>query len=112
MTKYCRDFPEMKNDKRETINKKQLKMKTLVRLLFLILCLPPLLSCHHNRLKTDEKELAKAIRSQEERNQEPGLKTSSTEKGIRGSLRKKEIRSVDKERPPVKIDILKLRARN
>ena len=70
-----------------------------------------LLSCHHNRLKTNEKELAKEILIQEKTKQEAEktvLEKESSETGTnsRGSFRKKEIRSVDKQRPLVKIDVI------
>jgi hypothetical protein len=69
------------------------------------------ISCHHNRLKTNEKELAKEILIQEKTKQETEktvLEKESSETGTksRGSFRKKEIRSVDPQKPPARIDII------
>ncbi len=71
----------------------------------------PIISCHHNRLKSNEKELAKEILVQEKAKKEAeitALEKESSETRTRpsGSFRKKEIRSVDKQRPPVKIDVM------
>jgi hypothetical protein len=68
-------------------------------------------SCHHNRLKTNEKELAKEILLQESTKKEAekiAAEKESSETGTKssGTFRKQEIRSVDKQRPPAKIDIL------
>jgi hypothetical protein len=62
-------------------------------------------------MKTNEEELAKEILVQEERKKEAektALEKESTETKTRslGSFRKKEIRSVDPQRPPVKIHIM------
>ena len=77
--------------------------------IFLVLLI--MISCHHNRLKTNETELAKQILVQEKTKQEAdksALKeeSSKTGTGTIVSFRKKEIRSVDPQRPPVKINIM------
>src|SRR5664279_1167443 len=68
-----------------------------------------ILSCHHNRLKTNEKELAKEIIKQEKEKKKADsallLKESIIHPKLSGSFRMKEIRSVDKLHPPIKIDI-------
>jgi Domain of unknown function (DUF4933) len=69
------------------------------------------ISCHHNRLKTNEKELAKEILIQENEKKEAEKtalekESSETRTSTTGSFRKKEIRSVDPQRPPIKIDIM------
>ena len=78
-------------------------------LIFLLLLIN--ISCHHNRLKTNEKELAKEILVQEKTKHEAEktaqeMESSETKNRSLGSFQKKEIRSVDKQRPPVKIDIM------
>jgi hypothetical protein len=79
---------------------------TLLLLLFLLLIT---LSCRHNRLKTKEKELAKEILIREKENVEAERiareKEFEMKKSFQGSLRKKEIRSVDPQSPPIPIDI-------
>jgi hypothetical protein len=89
--------------------KKPNKMKNFSNLLLLFSILLAISSCHHNRLKTNEKELAKEIYVQEKKNEELDRaareKESETNKQFSGSLRKKEIRSVDPQRPPVRIDL-------
>ena len=86
------------------------KMKPNSTLSLLLLLAVTILSCTHNRMKTNEKELAKEITIQEKEKWKAdgaGLVKESTEqKKISGSFRMKEIRSVDKRRPPVRIDIL------
>jgi hypothetical protein len=86
-------------------------MKKLSLQVLILLMLTVLLSCHRNRLKTDEKELAKEILVQEKAKKEAEgtafeNESSETKSKPTGSFRKKEIRSVDKQRPPVKIDIM------
>lgn len=66
------------------------------------------LSCHRNRLKTNEKDLAKEILSKEkdrtlEQSENSLSSESMNEKS--GTLRQKEIRKVDPEKPPVYLDI-------
>jgi hypothetical protein len=84
-------------------------MKNLSSLLLLSLMFLPILSCHNNRLKTNEKELAKEILIREKGNVETERiareKESDTKKSFQGSLRKKEIRSADPQSPPIRIDI-------
>jgi hypothetical protein len=85
-------------------------MKNLSSLLLLLLILSPTLSCHHNRLKTNEKELAKEIITQE-KEKEDADKVSSEKKLAdtlnrhQGGFRLKENRSVDPAHPPLIIDI-------
>lgn len=67
-------------------------------------------SCRNNRLKTDEKELAKELLNNErEKGKSERLaketQNSETRKGLSGAFRKKEIRSVDPGRPPIRLDI-------
>jgi len=80
---------------------------TILLLLFLMLF--PAFSCRRNRLKTSEKELAKELILQEKKNEETERialeKESETINRFSGNLRKKEIRSVDLQRPPIRIDI-------
>ena len=68
-----------------------------------------IISCRNNRLKTNEKELAKEILIVEKENAEAERiareKESETIKSFQGSLRKKEIRSADPLNPPIRIDI-------
>jgi hypothetical protein len=84
-------------------------MKPTPILFLLILLVIAILSCNHNRLKTNEKELAKEIVVQEKEM----WKVDSSQQGngperqkLSGSFRMKEIRSVDQSRPPVRINIL------
>lgn len=69
-----------------------------------------ILSCRNNRLRTNEKDLAKEIQIMEQENTETERiareKESEMKKSFQGSLRKKEIRSVDPQNPPIRIDIL------
>lgn len=86
-------------------------MKKLSLQVLILLMLTVFLSCHHNRLKTNEKELAKEILSQEKSKKEAEKTafekdSSQTKNKPTGSFRRKEIRSVDTQRPPVKIDIM------
>jgi hypothetical protein len=85
-------------------------MKRLLILSFWGLLLLFNLSCHHNRLKTNEKELAKEIILQENSKKESGEATDENSPHAigshNGSFRKKEIRSVDKQRPLIKIDVI------
>jgi hypothetical protein len=77
--------------------------------ILLVLLVFNILSCHPNRLKTNEKELANKILLQEKKKNESektaGKKEAESNNTFSGNLRKKEIRSVDPERPPVRIDI-------
>ena len=87
-----------------------MKMKKLSNLSVFLLILSMLLSCHHNRLKTNEKELAKEIIVREKGIE--SAKKVDREKRLAdtliqhlGGLRLKEIRSIDPSHPPVVIDI-------
>jgi hypothetical protein len=68
------------------------------------------ISCHHNRLKTNEKELAKEINIQEKENEKAEIIGRKEEladtliKGTKGPMYKGD-RSVDPANPPVIIDI-------
>jgi hypothetical protein len=84
-----------------------MKKSTIVFVtLLLFICV---ISCRNNRLKTNEKELAKEILIREKENVEAeriaNEKESETKKSFQGSLRKKEIRSADPQSPPIRIDI-------
>ena len=78
-------------------------------LIFLMLLI--VISCHHNRLRTNEKELTKEILVQENAKNDAERTTlekepAESKREPTGSFRKQEIRSVDTQRPPVKIDIM------
>lgn len=67
------------------------------------------ISCHHNRLKTNEKELAKEIIMQEKEKEEAykneqGKRLADTVNRPSKGFRSKEDRSVDPAHPPVTID--------
>jgi len=86
-------------------------MKKISSSILIFLMLLNVISCHHNRLKTNEKELGKEILIQEKKKKdaekaENEKESSQTRTRTTGSFRKKEIRSVDPQRPPVKIDIM------
>ena len=86
-------------------------MKRLSLQVLILLMLTVLLSCRQNRLKTNEKELAKEILVQEKAKKEAEKtasekESSETRSKPSGSFRKKQIRSVDPQRPPVEIDIM------
>ena len=85
-------------------------MKKLSLQVLILLMLTVLLTCHHNRLKTNEKELVKEIRNQEKENFE--AEKISREKELANTLNRphqgihfKEICSVDPSHPPIIIDI-------
>jgi hypothetical protein len=85
-------------------------MKNLSSLLLLLLILSPTLSCHHNRLKTNEKELAKEIITQEKEKEDADKaahekKLADTLNRHQGGFRLKENRSVDPAHPPIVIDL-------
>ena len=70
------------------------------------------ISCHHNRLKTNEKELAKEIKNQESEIKEAERiasenHVSDTLVKTHGGFFYKEDRSVDLKHPPVVIDFSK-----
>ncbi len=83
-------------------------MKVLSAYLLLIIILIVDSSCGHNRLKTNEKKLAREILNQEEELNE-ARRTSQLlpDTSARGthSLRYKEDRSSDPAHPPVTIDL-------
>ena len=86
-------------------------MKRLFILFCLGLSLTILPSCRHNRLKASEKKLSDEIFAEEKakkeaettklNNQSPEYKNNHS-----GVLRKKEIRSIDTRRPPIKLNLL------
>jgi hypothetical protein len=84
-------------------------MKNIFNLLLLFSILLSVPSCRQNRLKTNEKVLANEILMQEKKKIESekaaGEKEAESKNTFSGNLRKKEIRAVDPERPPVSIDI-------
>ena len=86
-------------------------MRQLFILFILGLSLTILPSCRQNRLKTSEKELSDEIFAQEKAKNEAkltelnndSLKSRNYHSGV---LRKKEIRSIDTSRPPIKLNLL------
>jgi hypothetical protein len=82
-------------------------MKSLTTFLFLVFLLMIFTSCRNNRLKANEKELAKEILSREKELEKEVQKDSSpgSKNYQSASFKKKEIRSVDIQRPPVRIDL-------
>lgn len=85
-------------------------MRNLPGLTLIILFLILSISCHHNRLKTNEKELAQEIILQE--NEKKEYEKTANEKRLADSrknnsdgLRLKEDRTVDLRHPPVEINI-------
>ncbi len=85
-------------------------MKKNSFILLLVLILADCSSCHHNRLKTNEKALANEIRQQKKKETEEEKATLDMgsrrdRKGFSESVRKKEIRSADRQNPPIRIDI-------
>ncbi|MCJ7449847.1 MAG: DUF4933 domain-containing protein [Bacteroidales bacterium] len=87
-------------------------LPSLSCLLYLLILLNLItgVSCHRNRLRTNEKDLAQEIRIQENKNKESGLNVGENKSGITGNsfsstIRKKEIRKVDPQRPPVLIQL-------
>jgi hypothetical protein len=84
-------------------------MKNLSFWLFFVIVIIPGLSCNRNRLKTNEKNLAKEILVKEKENLEAERiareKNAEIIKSKSGSLRQREIRSVDPQNPPIRIDI-------
>lgn len=86
-------------------------MKKISLQVLILLLLTEFLSCHNNRLKTNQKELANEILSQEKVKKEAERsvfekESSETRAKPTVSFRKKETRSVDPQNPPVKIDIM------
>jgi Domain of unknown function (DUF4933) len=86
---------------------KKISFRILIFLMLLIV-----ISCHHNRLKTNEKELAKEIKNQESEIKEAERiasenQVSDTLVKTHGGFFYKEDRSVDLKHPPVVIDFSK-----
>ena len=74
-------------------------MKSLSTILFLVILLLPITSCRNNRLKTNEKELAKEILIQEKENVEAERiareKKSETKKSFQAvSGKRKSVQSI------------------
>jgi hypothetical protein len=86
----------------------QNKMKLSSNSVFLFLLSLSILSCRNNSLKTDEKALAREILNENKARPESSntdSKFSKRGKDEPVTFRKKEIRSVDSQNPPVRIDI-------
>jgi hypothetical protein len=89
-------------------NNNMMKGSTLWLLIFLMLLI--VISCHHNRLKTNEKELAKEIITQEKEKEEADKvanekKLTDTLNRHQGGFRLKENRLVEPALPPIVINI-------
>ena len=85
-------------------------MKKVTYPLLILLMLSQLSSCNHNRLKTNEKELAKEIITQEKEKEDADKaahekKLADTLNRHQGGFRLKENRSVDPAHPPIVIDL-------
>ena len=85
-------------------------MKSISNLLLFGLALIIFSSCQHNRLKTNEKELAKEIRTQEKKKKEVERTSLEEQKNdtlanLPAGFRFKEDRSVDPAHPPIVIDL-------
>jgi len=81
-------------------------MKKLAYPLLILIMLSLLLSCHHNRLKTNEKELAKEIAIQEKEKEDADRaanekKLADTLNRHKGGFRLRENRSIDPAHPPM-----------
>ena len=86
-------------------------MRQLFILFFLGISLTILPSCRHNRLKISEKKLSNEILALEKEKNEGKIsefdnESPESKNGHSGVLRKKEIRSVDSRRPPIKLNLL------
>jgi len=86
------------------------KMEYSVKLLLLAFAIIIFSSCHHNRLKTNENELAKEIKAQEkEKNAAERIaleeQKNDTLANLPAGFRFKEDRSVDPAHPPIVIDL-------
>ena len=86
-------------------------MRQLFILFLLGLSLTILPSCRHNRLKTSEKKLSDEILAQEKAKKEAETtelnnESPESKNNLSGVLRKKEIRSIDTRRPPIKLNLL------
>jgi len=78
--------------------------------ILIFLTLSSVISCHHNRLKTNEKELAKEIAIQEKEKGDADKadnekKLADTLNRNQGGFRRKENRSIDSAHPPIEIDL-------
>jgi hypothetical protein len=86
-------------------------MKHFVKLPLLLIVISMFLSCSHNRLKTNEKDLVREIVSQEKENEvQKAQKAENNNQADTlnrpdGAFRLREDRSVDPAHPPVIIDI-------
>ena len=85
-------------------------MKNTIVKSFILLFLTLILSCHHNRLKTDQKELSLEILLQEKEKTTAEKVAGEKDladplKGPHKGLRINEDRSIDPSHPPVVIDI-------
>ena len=85
-----------------------MKLKTTLTLLILTMFLAS--SCHHNRLKMNEKELIKKLKLDEKvQNTADSLariqRINNRAGGLSAGFRYKEDRSTDRSVPPIKIDI-------
>ena len=85
-------------------------MKNLPNLIILLLFLVQSISCHHNRLKSNEKELTNEIIAREK--ERDSVNKADREKRLadtlnrhQGGFRLKENRFIDKAHPPLEIDI-------
>jgi len=85
-------------------------MKKVSSRILILLMLLIVISCHHNRLKTNENELAKEIAIQEKEKEDADR--AANEKKLadilnrhKGGFRLRENRSVDPAHPPVEIDL-------
>jgi hypothetical protein len=81
------------------------KIKTSSIHFLIVVILFTSVSCHHNRLKTNEKELTKEIRIQEKEKREAEQIALDTLAYLHTGFKYKEDRSVDPSNPPVLIDI-------
>jgi hypothetical protein len=90
-------------------NKSFMKQLLILSLLGLSLAILP--SCRHNRLKISEKKISNEILAQEKAKKEAKLTelnndSPKSRNNHSGVLRRKEIRSVDTRRPPIKLDLV------
>lgn len=83
-------------------------MKKSATSLLIFLLVFGLIACRNNKLKTDENELAKELLIKEKEKSE-ALAKETNDSGAgslkSGTFRKKEIRAVDPNRPPIHLDI-------
>ena len=86
------------------------KMQKYTVSIYIFLVVLSITSCRNNRLKTDEKKLSMELLIEEREKGESETLAKGTHESEAGSriswaLRKKEIRSVDLDRPPIHLDI-------